>query len=178
MAIRRTQEDDLNEGTAVTGGQSFEEMAESMPKSGFGFGVENPPTMLSDTDTGEGTEAAGFEPSPAEIKKLRIKMTRKMKQAMDKMKKSIATYPKMYFSNKAKKHPEWTLDADEEELITDSITFALDILDIDFEIEALHITLKSIWWVIMYPVSVIGLTFFAHQAAVKETHPEDFKKEE
>jgi hypothetical protein len=160
----------MAEGQAVTGGQTFEQYADEMPE--MGFGVE-PLT----SEPGE-AESVIDEPSPAEVRKLRLKMTREMKKAMNKLKKSIGTYPKMYFAAKAKKHPEWALDDDEEKLMTDSITFALDILDIDFEIEALHITLKSIWWVIAYPVTVIAGIFFVHRAAAKEAHPDDFLPKE
>jgi hypothetical protein len=173
VAIRQQDEDTLNEGTAVTGGQSFESFADTLPESGTGFEIEQNVAL---PDDGEGS-IIGNGPSPDEVKKMRIKMSKQMKKAMDKLKKSIAVYPKMYFSNKAKRHPEWALDEDEEALITDSITFALDILDIEFEIEALHITLTSIWWVIAYPISVIGMVFLSHSSAVKEAHPEDFQKE-
>jgi hypothetical protein len=99
-----------------------------------------------------------------------------MKKAMDKLKNQIAEYPSLYFRAKAKRYPEWALEDEEIDLISDSVKFALEILDIEFQIEALSITLTSIWWVIAYPVAVIGGIWMTKRSNVATAHPEAFQK--
>ena len=41
-------------------------------------------------------------------------------------------------------------------------------LDIDFEIEPLSISLTSIWWVISYPVLAFAFLFLTKKAVVME----------
>lgn len=174
MASRIKNDAPLEEGTSITGGETFDEFASSMPdnaKTGFdilppegtdeGFGVM----------TGEG-DGDQINPSDTAPRK-KLKMSRKMKAAMNKIKEKVGSFPILYFSNKAKVHPEWALDDDEKEIITDSLTFVFDVLDINFEIEALNITLTSIWWIIAYPIAAIGMIFFTHQSAVKIAHPDE-----
>ena len=181
MAV--TIQDD-NEGferaPAIAGGQSMEDFAATLPDDASqGFAVVPPSNEPANGGDAEAGLPLGEEQplSSAEVKRKRVQMSRKMRNAMNKLKDRIASAPALWFDASAKRHAEWKLDDDEKELINDSVQFALEVLDVNFEIEAVEITLRSIWWVIMYPVSVIGLTFFAHKENVQRMHPEDFKKE-
>jgi hypothetical protein len=167
----------MDEGTAVTGGETFEEMAASMPESAkTGFDVVNPAQQPESNGDGFGVFGGAESSEPTPERKV-LKMSRKMKAAMKKIQDKVSSFPILYFKGKAKVHPEWALDQDEEEIISDSLTFLFEVLDVNFNIQPLNVTLESIWWVIAYPVCAIGMIFFSHSAAVKANHPEDFQEE-
>jgi hypothetical protein len=158
--------------------RTFDDAVSDLPETGFSVAPSH-----SDTD-GDGGDESGFgvagpvTDSPAEIKKRRVKMSKEMRKAMNKLKKNISDYPSMFFDARSKQHPEWQLDKNEKETLRESIEFALEILDIEFEIEAISITLTSIWWIIAYPIAVFGMMFLTHREAVISAHPEDFIKED
>lgn len=163
MAIKTIDADNvpLEEGSSVMSGQTFEEAAAEMPESASGgFGK-----VASSEPLEEGTELMeGSDTEPAPVKS--IKMTRKMKAAMKKIQDRVVSAPLLYFKGKAIEHPEWALEPDEEEVIKESLSFVFDVLNIEFRIEQLNITLESIWWVFLYPVAAIGMIFVAKKSVV------------
>lgn len=158
-------------GTSISGGQSFEEFSAGLPEdSRSGFGVLDP----SDQPAGEGFGLAQEEGEPEPTKKAKsIKMSKKMKAAMKKIQEKVTSFPLLYFKHKATIHPEWALDEDEKEIVTDALGFVFEVLDINFMIEGLDITLTSIWWVLAYPILAIGMIFISHKTAADAAHPED-----
>jgi hypothetical protein len=169
--IRIMDDAPLEEGTSITGGQTFEEFANTMPDdASSGFGAVQPIPSSDD----EGTQVINGD-TPA---RKSIKMSKKMKAAMKKIQEKVCSFPILYFSNKAKIHPEWALDEDEKEIVTDSLSFVFDILNIEFQIEQLNLTLESIWWVIAYPICAIGMIFLSHKAVVDALHSEEGKDDD
>lgn len=170
----------MDEGRAITGGQSFTEFSETLPEdASLGFAIAQPSPSQSDSVPGsENNNQEGFgmmsgdsdgaESSPGNK---RIKMSRKMKKAMDKIKQKIGTFPILWFKAKELQHPEWALDDEEKAIITDSLEFVFEILNVEFEIQSLDITLTSIWWIIAYPIAAIGMIFMVKSSAVKAAHP-------
>jgi hypothetical protein len=162
-------DDNMDEGTNVTGGESFEEFASGLPdnaKSGFG----KVPTEEGTDGVTVNEGAQVLEESPA---KKTLKMSKKMKAAMKKIQDKVCSFPILYFEGKAKVHPEWSLDSDEKDIITESLSFVFEVLNINFNIDQLDVTLTSIWWVIAYPTLAIGMIFFSHKAAVDILHPKE-----
>lgn len=92
---------------------------------------------------------------------------------MDRLKKKTANLPILWFHNQAKLNPEWELDKEEKELITDAIETVFDVLDIGIEIEPLSITLTSIWWVISYPLVAFGFLFMSKKSLIMEKEQQD-----
>lgn len=161
-------------GTSVSGGQTFEEFAADMPESSrSGFGVVSPSQDGPNNDTNEegfGVMTSDPEPTP---EKKQLKMSKKMKAAMKKIEDKVCSFPSLYFRNKALVHPEWKLDEDEEDIIKDSLSFVFQVLNIEFMIEGLDITLTSIWWVLAYPILAIGMIFVSHKTAADAAHPKE-----
>jgi hypothetical protein len=156
-------------GTSVSGGQTFEEYSTTLPiDSRSGFDVVN----LNEPAAGEGFGVMTDEQEPT--KKIKsIKMSKKMKAAMKKIQEKVTSFPLLYFKHKATVHPEWALDEDEKEIVIDALGFVFEVLDINFMIEGLDITLTSIWWVLAYPILAIGMIFISHKTAADAAHPED-----
>jgi hypothetical protein len=182
MAVKIEDVFPLEEGTAITGGETFEEFSAGLPDNAK-LGFDTVPVGQTDGAEGEGFGLFGNSsnpdgPEPTTPARKALKMSKKMKAAMKKIQDKVSSFPILYFKGKAKVHPEWQLDQDEEEIITDSLAFLFEVLDINFEIEQLNITLTSIWWVIMYPVCAIGMIFVSHLSAAKIAHPEDYVKED
>jgi hypothetical protein len=168
MAKIENLDDMSDEGTSVSGGQTFEEYSAVMPDSSrSGFEIATEPVT---SDEGFGVMTGESEPTP---EKKRMKMSRKMKAAMKKIQDKVCSFPNLYFKNKASIHPEWALDEEEEAIITDSLSFVFDVLNIEFMIEGLDITLTSIWWVIAYPILAIGMIFAVKKSAVEAAHPKE-----
>jgi hypothetical protein len=173
----------MDEGRAITGGQSFGEYSEMMPEdasSGFAIAADTPSSQSSDVpknENNEGFNMFGGEDADHSPSTKRLKMSRKMKKAMEKIKEKVATFPILWFKAKEMQHPEWALDEEEKAIITDSLDFVFEILNVEFEIQTLDIKLTSIWWVIAYPVAAIGMIFAIKSNAVKQAHPEELSEE-
>lgn len=106
-------------------------------------------------------------------KKKRVAMSRKMKKSMDKLKTKVANIPIMWFHAQASEHPEWELDEDEKDLLTDSIETVFEVLDIGFEIEPISATLTSIWWIVAYPFAAFLFLFFTKKSQIEQKQPQD-----
>lgn len=143
----------------------------SLPDDAESF-LAGPSTSLFTGGSGvtEGVElpAGEFGPTPQERAKKRVKMSRKMQKMMDGFRDQVADIPIMWFHNMAKDQPEWALDAKEEEFLKDAFGVVFEVLDISIEIEALNLTLTSIWWVIAYPFAAFAFLFLTHKAKVAE----------
>lgn len=166
----------MDEGRSITGGESFMEFSETLPEdAATGFAIAQP-SPISDSvpgnDEGFGVMGDVAEPSSTPGTR-RIKMSRKMKKAMDKIKQKVGTFPILWFNAKAAQHPEWALDDEEKEIIKDSLEFVFEILNIEFNIQTLDYTLTSIWWVIAYPIAAIGMIFMIKSSAYKAANPEE-----
>ncbi len=136
--------------------------------------LAGPPTASGESGvegTGEPLPFAG--PTPQERAKKRVKMSRKMQKMMDGFRDQVADIPIMWFHNMAKDNPEWALDEKETEFLKDAFGVVFEVLDISIEIEALNITLTSIWWVISYPFAAFLFLFLTHKAKVVENVKED-----
>lgn len=178
VRITDTSEDSsmpLDEGRNITGGQSFDEFSETLPEdASLGFATMQPSPSPDGSEPGEGFGiiSGDSEPTPG-VKKL--KMSRKMKAAMNKIRSKVATYPILWFKTKALQNPEWALDEEEEAIIKDSLEFVFEILNIEFQIETLDIKLTSIYWIIAYPIAAIGMIFMIHSGNAKAAHPEEIE---
>lgn len=147
----------------------FESYAATMPETASGF-LETPSEPAA-TTTQEGsffdTVDTGDEYTPPSRR--RVNVTKKVRRAMNRMKGKLSNIPIMYFHNQAKLNPEWELDDEEKELITDAVDTVFDVLDIEFEIEPLSWTLTSIYWVLGYPVIAFLFLLFQKKAKVMES---------
>lgn len=153
------------------GEMTFDDMAASMPDTAQGF-LDQPLIQPTSDEPLIVDDSAQI----AEEKKTKtVRMSRKMKKAMEKLKDKAANGPIMYFHTKAKNNPEWELDEDEKEMLRDSISTVFELLDINVEIEPLEWTLSSIWWVISYPLVVFGALFMMKksQQLEREQRPPD-----
>lgn len=128
--------------------------------------IESPRHDANGTGDGFGVPDTG--PSLVEKQKKRVKMSRKMQKMMDGFRDQVADIPIMWFHNQAKENPEWELDAKEKEVLTDAFAVVFEVLDIEIQIEALSMTLTSIWWVIAYPFVAFTFLFLTKKAAVAE----------
>lgn len=122
------------------------------------------PVTTTFEDSALPADATG-EPRPP---RKRVQMSKKMKKTMDGFVRKIAELPLLWFKNQAQVQPEWTLDKEEEELLTESITTVFEVLDVGFEIEQISMTLTSIWWVISYPFVVFGFIFLTKKAKIQQ----------
>jgi len=158
---------DEDEGLSISGEQSFDQFGSQLPTDARSFLEDASPASSPSTPEGETLLGSSATFDDAEVKKTkRIKMSRKMQKAMDRLKKKTAQLPIMYFHSKAKDHPEWELDAEETELIEDAFSTVFEILDIEIQIEAVNWTLTSIYWVLSYPVLAFVFLFLTKKALV------------
>lgn len=157
--------------------ETFESMAATMPETAQGFLSDaspvDPVAFAQSGDDGDGVSADATAPTPQERKAKRIKMSKKMQKSMDKLKAKTAKFPVMWFNGKSKEHPEWALDKDEEDLLTDSIETVFEILDIELQIEPLTMTLTSIWWVLSYPLLAFAFLFFTKQSQIQQKEQQE-----
>jgi hypothetical protein len=144
-----------------------ETFAASLPDDAETY-LGKPPA--SSTDFGE---PLTDQPELFEARKKRVKMSKKMQKMMDGFRDQIVDIPLMWFHNQAKDNPEWGLDDKEEEFLKDAFGVVFEVLDIQIEIEAVSMTLTSMWWVIAYPFAAFAFLFLTHKAAVTEKNRED-----
>lgn len=173
MSVERVNDDNgtLMPPEQLMGSEpSFEEFAATMPEDATGFLIDD--TLPPATPADEGAAAAlldgGGEPSPAERRTKRVKMSRKMQKSMDKLKTKMASLPVAWFDSQAGVHSEWRLDDEERDLLTDSIETVFEVLDIEFQIEPLTLTFTSIWWILSYPLLAFGFLFLSKKSLVME----------
>lgn len=148
--------------------QTFADYAATMPETAQGFVDQPVLSNIPADEPGLGDLPADDDfaaPSPKEQRTKRIKMSKKMQKSMDKLKSKAGKLPVQWFNNKAKERPEWKLDADEEELISDAIETVFDVLDIEIQIEPLSMTLTSIWWVLSYPICAFLFLFLSKKSS-------------
>jgi hypothetical protein len=122
----------------------------------------SPETLPTDTTS------STLEPTE-ERKKKRVKMSKKMQKMMDGLKDQIADIPIMWFHGQAENNPEWELDDKEKDFLRDAFGVVFEVLDIELQIEALSVTLTSIWWVLAYPFVAFSFLFLVKKAKVTET---------
>lgn len=169
--IKQVPEDDNVQPSIEFGQdeQTFENYAATMPSTESGFFDVTLPTVAQPGDPSSVYEA------PPERKT--IKMSKNMKKAMTKFRKKIAEFPIAWFHQQAKGNPEWELDDDEKDMLTDSIGTVLELLDVEFMIEPLNIQLTSIWWVIAYPILTFVFLFLTKKSLTmdheQQQMPED-----
>jgi hypothetical protein len=155
----------ISEGVHIGDSSTFDEYAEQMPETATGFLESVQSTPDAESDEGESIfESASGITSDAPPPTKTIKMSRKMKRAMDKLKDKAANLPIMWFHQQAKNNPEWELDDDEKELITDAIGTVFEVLDIEIEIQPLSWTLTSIYWVLGYPIVAFLFLFLTKKS--------------
>jgi len=155
------------------GEESFDSFASSMPETAQGFLDDStlPPDVRQGTDatTGGIFDASGdAAASDREKRTKRIKMSKKMQKSMDKLKAQTANLPIMWFHQQAVNHPEWELDKEEKDLLTDAIETVFEVLDIEIQIEPVSWTLTSIYWVLSYPIVVFLFLFVSKKAKAQE----------
>jgi hypothetical protein len=144
-----------------------------IPSDPFSF-LGEPAASQTAQDGADGGFFGAESAVPAPEKKTkRVAMSKKMKKSMDKLKAKVANIPIMWFHAQAAEHPEWELDEEEKDLLTDSIETVFEVLDIGIEIEPLSMTITSIWWVIGYPFAAFLFLFFTKKAQIGETEPKD-----
>lgn len=162
-----------SEGLHVDDGQTFEQLAEQMPETAQGFldSVQQEADRVGSADDGGSLIGEITAPAPDEQRR-KVNVSKKVRKAMNRLKGKVAEVPIMWFHTQAKANPEWELDNDEKEMLTDAISTVFDVLDIEFEIEPLTWTLTSIWWVIGYPVLAFAFLFLSKKSLTidKEQH--------
>jgi hypothetical protein len=143
----------------------FEPYAASVPETAEGFlGA-----ALPAEDGGGSPGMTGLGDAAVlgkERRTKRLKMSKKMQKTMDKLKGKASTFPVMWFHSMAKEHPEWELDEDEKDILTDSIETVFEVLDIEIKIEPLAMELTSIWWVLSYPILAFAFLFFSKKSQI------------
>jgi hypothetical protein len=158
MAIELIPDDQIKDDTPHKPETSF---AEYLPEDAAEFSGEPAASQAPSPDSAEpfGGDDTGQGASPPPRK--RVAMSRKMKKSMDKFMRQIAEMPTLYFTNMATSNPEWALDDEEKDMLTDSVSMVFELLDVGFEIEPLNLTFTSIWWIISYPFVVFGYVFLS-----------------
>jgi hypothetical protein len=154
----------------------FLEFAETMPETAEGF-LDTPPIVnrpsgvqTVDNDSGGILDDTGSPPNSTyqPPTRKRVNVTKKVRRAMDRLKKKMSALPIMWFHQQARNNPEWELDADEKELIRDSVETVFEVLDIEIEIEPLSWTLQSVWWVLSYPFLAFLFLFLTKKSATMQ----------
>lgn len=158
------------EGSHLMGEDSFDSFASKLPSdASSGFDAAQTASTGAYPEAGETVDATD---TPAAR---RMQMPKKMRAEMRKLKKKIAEeLPELFFNRRAEQldQPEWKLTTDEKDAISDSINMVLEVLDIEFAIEPLSMTLTSIWWVIAYPIVVIlGIFMLKQSEIMKKENP-------
>jgi hypothetical protein len=146
--------------------------AEYIPEHANFSGEPTVPEFTLEPSLEDAGESLGADATPAPAPRKRVQMSKKMKKAMDKFVRQIAEFPALYFHNAAATNPEWELDEDEKEMLTDSVSMVFEILDVEFEIEPLNMTLTSIWWIISYPFVVFGYIFLTKKSKIETKEKE------
>ncbi len=143
---------------ADTGEETFDSFSSSLPDTAQGFleSAQEVPSLLD--------SAISDEQVQEEKRTKVVKMSRKMKKSMDKLKAKAANFPVMWFHQKAKANPEWELDEEEKDLLTDSIETVFELLDINVEIEPIEMTFRSMYWVIIYPIGAFAFLFLTKKS--------------
>lgn len=98
-------------------------------------------------------------------------MGKKFNAKLNRMKKAVAEkLPQALGKAVEDKGPEWLLDKDDTEILSESIENCFDILDIDFKITPYSATLTNPLWVLILPLLACILVFApkAAKAARKE----------
>lgn len=173
MPVELVPDDNTTPVPANEPDNTFQELAQALPETAEGFLMDVPAVAPQD-DGGSLldstlTDSSVDDSEQREQRKgKRIKLSRKMQKSMDKLKSKTAKLPILWFHNQAKNRPEWELDDEEKELITDSIETVFEILDVEIQIEPLTWTLTSIWWVIAYPIMAFGFLFLTKKSLVME----------
>lgn len=141
--------------------------------STFLAGSSLPPSTGKGGFMGADTVLSDIGPTPQERAKKRVKMSKKMQKMMDGFRDQVVDIPLMWFHSQAKDNPEWALDAKEEEFLKDAFGAVFEILDIEIQIDAVNLTLTSVWWVISYPFAAFLFLFLTHKAKVVENQEQD-----
>lgn len=152
----------------ASGEQSFDEFASTLP--------DDPEELLNPPPSEKERVAEEQKIQQKELKTARVAMSKKMKKKMEAFKAKISeTLPGLFFNRMAAKYdqPGWKLSDDEAEAVKDSVETALDMLDIEFAFQPIEITLTSIWWVVLYPVTVFGTIFLMKSSEFPIAKPPD-----
>src|SRR5271154_4720235 len=161
MAIEAIPEDQAPDQV----GPSF---ADLLPEDATVFSGD--PTPIASPESAASNDGALPDSAPPPRKK--VVMSKKMKKAMDKFMRQIAETPTLYFKQMTASNPEWALDEEEEDMLTESVAMVFELLDVGFEIEPLNLKLQSIWWIISCPFFVFGYVFLTKKQRV-DSKPKD-----
>lgn len=179
MTITLGPDDNMSTVQPDDGEPTFEQLAAELPDTAQGFLDAALPTVQSSSVEDAGMLDAGFPGSdPSSTPRKRINVSKKIRKAMNKFKDKVAQVPIMWFHTQARNQPEWELDKDEQELLTDAIGTVFEVLDIEFEIEPLSWTLTSVWWVISYPLLAFTFLFLTKKSLTMEKDKPDTEEQQ
>jgi hypothetical protein len=151
-----------------SGEQTFSELADSMPSTEQGF-LDSVTPITQSEDAGGASSPITDVPPERKV----VKVSKNIKKAMNKFKKKVTEFPIAWFHQQAKGNPEWELDDEEKDLITDAIGTVFELLDIEFAIEPLSVQLTSIWWVIAYPILTFVFLFLTKKSLTMEREQQE-----
>lgn len=98
------------------------------------------------------------EPKTAELKADAV--AKRMSGKLNKFKKNLADkIPKVLNKAIKDKGPEWQLDAEDSELLAESVENCFEILDLEFRITPISMVLQNPLWVLLLPATVLLLIF-------------------
>jgi hypothetical protein len=170
MAIEFVPDDEVPQQVQPAGPteETFDSYAATMPETASGFldDVATPSPTVQGVDGGDGAtfldDSANVvteTPSPRKRKSLK-----KLQKSLDRFQQRLSKWPIAYFANKAKDHPEWALDDDEKELISDSIETVFEVLDVGVDIQPIEYTITSVYWILLYPFAAFFALFMLKKA--------------
>lgn len=145
------------EGLHAIGEESLEDFIEELPEevSQSNYNPDLPPDLQPSTES---------ETNPKTAKRMKAEMKRFKKQISEKL-------PKMLFDRlAAERGPEWALDQDEADSISDAINTVFDALGLEFEIEPFNVVLRSRMWLFAYPILVVASIFLLKGAKNAESN--------
>lgn len=141
---------------------------EALDEPPKGTPAEKPPTPATAPETAKTSELKTDA------------MARRMSGKLNKFKKSLADkVPKVMNKAIKAKGPEWQLDTEDSELLSESVENCFEILDLQFNITPISVILKNPLWVLLLPLTVLIFIFTGKSIANAPTmKPEEPKPEE
>lgn len=118
-------------------------------------------------------------PAPATFSKVKTDAaSARLTKKMEKVKRQLAeALPRAVDVFTADKGPEWKLDDSQRDMLTDAVESVFDMLDVQFEIQQFNVQLKSRFWILLYPITVLLMIFATKAAKNQVTETKETKLE-
>lgn len=99
---------------------------------------------------------------------------KKFNAKLNKMKKALADkFPTVVAGAVRERGPEWQLESDDTEILSEAVENCFDVLDIDFRIAPYNMVLSNPLWVLLLPILALVIVFAPKAVKSAQLHKED-----